>query len=130
MKLTEPQIDAKAKQLSKDNDCKVTPIVIDAEGEQVIGYFLEPSAPVMLYALDEYNAGNLSNIAEAVIKDCLIEAESSPRINSDKRKDSRVKMSFASACMRLITPYVEEFKKKAPVSVNKFEAANMKKQKH
>ena len=129
MKLTESQIETKAKQLSTDHDCEVPPIVIDANGEQIIGYFLEPSSNIVLFAMDAYYAGNLSEIAEAVIKDCLIEEESSPRINSDKRKDSKVKFSFANACMKLITPFVDEYKKKALPLGNKSGAAILKGQK-
>jgi len=112
-KLTEKQIEDKAIALSKQYDNKVTPIVItDEEGAQVIGYLQQPSYNVLMYVIDAYMDKQVSKAAETTLQDCLLREESDPRILSESRKDAKIKASFASACMKLVTPLVDEYKKK------------------
>ena len=113
MKLTEKQIEAKAKELSTKFKNKVTPIVItDVEGNQIIGYFQEPSYDVIMYATDCYLSKEVSKAAEVALKDCLIEEESDKRILSTSRGDAKIRASFTNSCLKLIAPYVDEYKKK------------------
>lgn len=113
VKLTLEQIEAKAKQLSEKLNNKVTPIVFTADnGEQIVGYCQEPEYDIMMYVTDAYLAKEMSKAAEATLKNCLIIEESNPRITSDKRSDARIKASFVNACLKLVTPYVDEYKKK------------------
>ncbi len=113
VKLTPDQIEAKAKELSEKLSNKVTPIVLTAaDGEQIVGYLQEPEYDVLMYVTDAYLEKQISKAAEATLKNCLIVEESNPRINSEKRSDAKIKASFANACMKLVTPYVDEYKKK------------------
>jgi Fe2+ transport system protein B len=112
-KLTEKQIESKAKELSDKLKNKVTPIVItDAEGNQIIGYFQEPSYDVIMYATDAYIEKQISKAAEATLRDCLIAEESDARITSTLRSDAKIKASFTNACLKFVSPFVDEYKKK------------------
>lgn len=106
------QIEEKAKELSVKLNNKVTPVVMTADGEQIVGYFQEPEYDVLMYVTDAYLEKQMSKAAEATLKNCLIVDESHPRITSELRKDAKVKASFVNACMKLMTPYVDEYKKK------------------
>jgi len=113
-KLTKKQIDAKALELSKKLDCKVTPAIVDnAEVGQVVGYFQDPSYDTIMYFMDAYQAGQSSKCADYALKDCLLEAESDPRIVSNERKHSRIKASFAYAAIKFITPFTDGYNKMA-----------------
>lgn len=112
-KLTNEQIEAKAAELTEKFKCKVTPIVITADdGSQVVGYFQEPQYDVLMYATDAFIEKQMSKAAEATINDTLIKDESDPRIMSNERQHARIKASFTNACMKLVVPYVDEYKKK------------------
>ena len=112
-KLTNDQIEAKAAELSTSKGNEVTPIVFTTDkGEQIIGYFQTPEYDILMYATDCYIAKEISKAAEATLRNCLIAEESDPRITSTSRNDAKIKASFANACMKMITPYVDEYKKK------------------
>ncbi len=111
-KLTNEQIEAKATDLSKAKGNTVTPIVITVNDEQIIGYFQEPEYDVLMYVTDAYLNKEISKAAEAVIKNALIQEESDPRILSSERKNAKIKASFATASLKLVMPFVDEYKKK------------------
>ena len=130
-KLTKKQIDAKALELSKKLDCKVTPAIVDNKDVgQVVGYFQEPSYDVIMYFMDAYQAGQTSKSGDAALKDCLIESDSDPRITSNERKHSRIKASFAYAATKFILPFTEEYNKMSEETKKKSEAASSSVQKH
>lgn len=113
MKLTEKQIEAKSKELSEKLKNKVTPIVItDDSGEQIVGYFQEPSYDTIMYATDAYIEKQISKAAEATLRDCLIVEESNAKITSTLRADAKIKASFTNACLKFVAPFVDEYKKK------------------
>lgn len=113
VKLTIEQIETKAKELSEKFNNKVTPIVFTTEdGEQIVGYCQDPEYDIMMYTTDAYIAKEMSKAAEATFKNCLIVEDSNPRIISDKRMDARVKASFVNACLKIVSSYVDEYKKK------------------
>lgn len=112
-KLTTEQIEAKAAELSVEFGNTVTPIVfISDDGSQVVGYCQEPEYDIMMYATDAYMGKEMSKLAEAAVKNCLIVKDSDPRILSTKRCDGKIRASFASACLKLVTPYIDQYKKK------------------
>jgi hypothetical protein len=106
------KVSDKSEELSKKLDCKVNPIVITYEDEKVVGYFQEPSYDVLMYAVDAYKNNEVSKAAEAAFADGILKDESDERITSDKRKHAKIKASFTTACIRFVTPMVNEYSAK------------------
>jgi hypothetical protein len=130
-KLTKKQIDAKALELSKKLDCKVTPAIIDnVDIGQVVGFFQDPSYDTIMYFMDAYQAGQTSKCADYALTDCLLESESDPRIMSNERKHSRIKASFAYAVIKFITPFTDGYNKMSEETKKKSEVVSLKEQKH
>lgn len=112
-KLTTEEIDAKCAELSGKLGVKVKAFVfITDDDEQIVGYLQEPTADAVLYLGDTMMQNNFSTGKEAILKDTLLKEESSPRIESKDRKNSRI---YAAACREasnLFAPYLNEYKKK------------------
>ncbi len=128
--LTKTQIDAKASELSKKFDNKVTPMVIEANGEQIIGYFQEPSYDTIMYFIDAYHNKEISKAGDAAMRDCLITEESDPRIASTERKNSRIRASFSYACVTFLSPHADAYKAMHNETKKKSEGVSTKEQKH
>src|ERR1035438_4185894 len=104
-KLTNDEIQAKADSLTEKLKNKVTPIVITDESEaQVIGYFQEAEYDVRLYASDMYYTKEISKAKEAIFRNCLIQEESSPVLQSKERKDAKIVASFVNECLQFVVP--------------------------
>ena len=111
--MTIEEIEKKAKDLSQKLDGeKVTPIVLNHEGEQVIGFFREVSYDIRLAATDAFIDKQTTKAAEWVMQDALIKEESDPRIMSQARKDANIRASFVMQAVKLVAPLVDEYKKK------------------
>lgn len=112
-KLTNEQITGKALELSKkyDNE-EITPISFDVKGEQIIGYLREPGYESIMYATDKFMSQSPMEGAENVVRTCLLRDESDPRITSEEKKHAKIRSSFVIAALKVVTPYVDEFKKK------------------
>lgn len=110
-KLSIEEIEAKCEELSKGTGTKVVPMIVTVDEEQIVGYFQEPSYDTIMYAVDAILNKQASLGNEAAFKDCLL-PESDPRISSSERKYARIKATFTNGCLKLILPYVDEYKKK------------------
>ena len=110
--LTMEEIEAKAKDLSEQYKNTVTPIVVMMDGEQVVGYFQEPEYDILMYAVDCYVEKKISLSAEATFKNCFLAAESDQRIIKEERRYAKLKASFTNSCLKMVVPYVDEYKKK------------------
>jgi tellurite resistance protein len=111
-KLTTEQIDAKVKELSEKLKCKVKSIVFEVEGEQIVGYAQAPQYQVILFCQNAMANGKNDDALEAVLRDCLLVADSDPRMNSEERGNAMIKATTALSCVEMLTPYLEALKKK------------------
>lgn len=111
--LSQEQIEEKAAELSSKYDNKVTPIVMtDDGGNQIVGYFQEPSYDVRMYLTDCYVNKELSKAYEAALRDTLIVEDSNVRILSSSRKDAKIRASFVIGISKMLAPMLDEYKKK------------------
>ena len=107
------QIEAKAKELSEKEGCKVTPFVLTAQdGEQIVGYLREPTADTVLYIGDAMLEGKSSLGREQALKDMLLVEESSKRIENTQRRNSLIYTAACREAATLTIPMQNEYKKK------------------
>lgn len=104
--MTKEEINAKVAELSQTYG-KVTPIVINANDEQVVGYFKEASYDHILYCTDCIANKEMTKGAEALIHGCLIKEASDMRI-TDKVGNPQIAASFALAAMKLLKIFTSE----------------------
>ncbi len=91
----------------------VTPVVItDDDGTKIIGYMQKPDYDSIMYCTDCILNKQTSLAAEQALKSCLITSESDPRITSSNRQDGYIKAAFTMASLKMVKPYVDEYKKK------------------
>lgn len=103
---------AKAESL-KEAFGPVTPVVItDDDGGKVVGYFQKPEFDTIMYCMDCMLDKKISLAAEQAFKNCLIEAESDPRISSTERKHAYIKAAVTMASIKMVKAYSDEYKKK------------------
>jgi hypothetical protein len=110
--MTTEEINVKAETLSANLKCKVKPIVLDVDGEQVIGFAQQPNYQVILFCQNAMANGKNDDAMETVLRDCLLPTDSDPRMLSDDRGNAMIKASAALACVELLTPYIDTLKKK------------------
>ena len=107
------EIEEKAKELSVEYKCEVTPIVFkDADTtESVIGYVKEPTRMVKLRMLDKAAVGGFTAAGE-VFEACLLKEESDPRFSSEKSEDDKIYFGGVLEMYNKVQFSVNQFKKK------------------
>ncbi len=110
-KLTKEQIQAKADEISKELNVKVTPIeFIDGE-EQIIGFIQEPNRMTKMRSLDKAMQSPVTAASE-LLEATIIRQHSNPRIMSERSEDDKIYIGAAMCCFELVKVSEDQFKKK------------------
>jgi hypothetical protein len=109
-KQTKEQIAAKAAELEKRENRKVYPFAFETkEGEQIVGYMLEPNRQAKMACIDEMTK-SITVAGSKLLEACLLKNDSDPRISSDKPEDDAIYISAALNCMQFMQTYTDTLK--------------------
>ena len=105
------QIEKIKSDLSKEHNKEVYVHVFETEdGEQIIGFLKDPDRLVKMRALD-MSLQSWTNSADILLRSCLIESVSSPRILKEEAENDKIYFSFLLKANELVKFYSEQQKK-------------------
>lgn len=90
---------------------KVYPLLFIEKGEEIKGYFKEPSRQAKIAIMDKSVMGGYSAVEE-ILPTVIIKEESDPRILSEKQEHDRIFMGALMAVYDKIKYSTNELKKK------------------
>lgn len=109
--LTQEQINEKADLLSQQRQVKVYPIIVDAKGEQIVGFIEEPKRQAKYAAMNELAKKDVATAGELILEACLIKEESDKRLFSQSSEHDSIVIGAAMACLKLVEVYEADLKK-------------------
>jgi hypothetical protein len=109
--LTVEQINEKAAELELREKCKIHQIVLEVNGEQIVGFVREPKRQTKLAAIDKFWAGETTSACEDVLTSSLIEDSSDRRILSQSPEHDDIYISATMACLPIVKLYTNAVKK-------------------
>jgi hypothetical protein len=109
--LTQEEIQLKAETLTEQRRVKVYPIIVDAKGEQIVGYIEEPKRQAKYAAMNELAKKDVATAGELILDACLIKEESDKRLYSQNAEHDSIVIGAAMACLKLVEVYEADLKK-------------------